>query len=35
MQRPYPLPYSPTQKSIEKFLRNGISFPGSLFSGDL
>ena len=24
MQRPYPLPYSPTQESIEKFLRNGI-----------
>ena len=30
MQRPYPLPDSPTQESIEKFLRNGISYCRSL-----
>ncbi|NEP82214.1 MAG: hypothetical protein F6K39_31165 [Okeania sp. SIO3B3] len=28
MQRPYPLPYSPTQQNVEKFLRNAITGVG-------
>ncbi len=31
MQRPYPLPSDPTQQSVEKFLRNGISRSTFLF----
>ena len=30
MQRPYP--YSPTQQNVEKFLRNGITYPILKFS---